>query len=104
MSSDTATGVGAPVRRREDFRLLRGQGEYSDDINLPGQVHAAMVRSPHAHASLDGVDAAAAAGMAGVLAVLTGDDYAADGYGDLGHGANPAGAVDWQNPAFVNRY
>jgi carbon-monoxide dehydrogenase large subunit len=40
------TGVGAPLRRREDQRLLRGRGEYSDDKNLPGQAHAAMVRSP----------------------------------------------------------
>ena len=103
MSSEAATGIGAPLRRREDSRLLRGQGEYSDDINLPGQLYAEMVRSPHAHATLEGVDASAAVDRPDVLAVLTGDDYSADGYGDLGHGANPAGAVDWQNPAFVNR-
>ena len=97
------TGVGAPLRRREDWRLLRGKGEYSDDINLAGQAHAAMVRSPHAHAEIRSIDVSAALAVPGVLAVLTGADYGADGIGDLGHVANPAGAEDWQTPAFVNR-
>ena len=44
------TGIGQPVRRREDLRLLTGTGRYSDDLNLPGQAYAVMVRSPHAHA------------------------------------------------------
>jgi carbon-monoxide dehydrogenase large subunit len=99
----TNTGVGAPLRRREDLRLLRGRGEYSDDTNLPGQLHAAMVRSPHAHAEIGDMETTEAAAMPGVVAVLTGADYVADGIGDLAHVANPAGAVDWQNPAFVNR-
>ena len=103
MIADTMDGVGAPVRRREDLRLLRGTGAYSDDINLPDQLYAAMVRSPHAHALLSGIDATAALKMSGVTAVLTGADYVADGIADIGHTANPAGAVDWQNPAFVNR-
>lgn len=104
MSSDTpATGVGAPVRRREDNRLLRGRGEYSDDINLPDQLHAEMVRSPHAHADILGVETSAASEVPGVVAVLTGTDYVADGIGDLCHVANPAGTEDWQNPSFVNR-
>ena len=104
MSPDgSPTGVGAPVRRREDQRLLRGRGEYSDDINLAGQLHAAMVRSPHAHAHLISVDTQAATSFPGVVAVLTGADFSADGIGDLGHGANPAGAEEWQQPAFVNR-
>ena len=46
----SGTGIGQPVRRREDLRLLTGAGRYSDDLNLPGQAYAAMVRSPHAHA------------------------------------------------------
>ncbi len=46
-----AHGIGQPVRRREDLRLITGQGRYSDDLNLPGQAHAAIVRSPHAHAA-----------------------------------------------------
>lgn len=104
MSPDrTATGVGAPVRRREDQRLLRGQGEYSDDLNLSGQLHAAMLRSPHAHADIRSIEVSAALSARDVVAVLTGVDYVADGIGDLCHGANPAGAEDWQNPAFVNR-
>jgi aerobic carbon-monoxide dehydrogenase large subunit len=104
MSPDgSQTGVGAPVRRREDQRLLRGRGEYTDDINLAGQLHAVMVRSPHAHANLKSVDTQAAASFPGVVAVLTGHDYSTDGIGDLGHGANPAGAEEWQQPAFVNR-
>jgi aerobic carbon-monoxide dehydrogenase large subunit len=102
MSPD-GTGVGAPVRRREDQRLLRGRGEYSDDINLSGQAHAAMVRSPHAHAEIRSIDVSAAMAAPGVLAVLTGADYSPDGIGDLGHGANPAGTEDWQQPAFINR-
>ena len=103
MTTDRTGGIGAPVRRREDLRLLQGEGAYSDDINLPGQLYAAMVRSPHAHALLGNIDPYAALGMAGVHAVLTGADYVADGIADIGHVANPAGAVDWQNPAFMNR-
>ena len=103
MTRSTDEGVGAPVRRREDLRLLRGRGAYSDDIDLPGQLYAAMVRSPHAHARLGGIDVAVARAAPGVRAVLTGADYEADGIADLAHVANPAGAEDWQNPAFVNR-
>src|SRR5580704_14252954 len=66
------TGIGQPVRRREDLRLLIGNGRYSDDVNLPGQAYAVMVRSPHAHALIRRIDAAAARAMPGVLAVLTG--------------------------------
>jgi carbon-monoxide dehydrogenase large subunit len=104
MSPDgVATGVGASVLRREDRRLLQGGGEYSDDINLPGQLHAVMVRAPHAHADIRSVDTSAATAVPNVMAVLTGADYIADGIGDIGHGANPAGTEDWQTPAFVNR-
>ena len=104
MSPDgsASTGVGAAVRRREDLRLLRGRGEYSDDLSLPGQVHAVMVRSPHAHARIGNIDTVAATDAPGVLAVLTGADYAADGLGDIAHGANPIDAVEWQRPSFVN--
>ena len=77
------TGIGASVRRKEDFRFLTGQGRYTDDINRPGQVHAYFVRSPHAHARIKGVDTAAAAQAPGVLAVFTGADMAADKVGSL---------------------
>ena len=54
--SPTSTGIGQPVRRREDLRLLTGRGRYSDDINVPGQAYAVMVRSPHAHARIRAID------------------------------------------------
>ena len=63
-------GVGQPVPRMEDPTLLRGQGRYTDDINLPGQAYAVMVRSRIAHGILKGIDTAAARAMPGVLAVL----------------------------------
>jgi carbon-monoxide dehydrogenase large subunit len=78
-----ATGIGAPVRRKEDQRFITGKGRYTDDLNRPGQAHAAFVRSPHAHAAIRGVDADAARAMPGVVAVLTGDDLAADKIGGL---------------------
>ncbi len=75
--------VGQPVTRTEDPRLLKGLGRYVDDIVLPGQVHAVIVRSPHAHARVRAIDALAARAAPGVIEVLTGEDYAADGLGDL---------------------
>jgi carbon-monoxide dehydrogenase large subunit len=75
--------IGTPVRRREDFRFITGQGTYTDDLNRPGQLHAAIVRSPHAHARIRGIDTAAAREAPGVAAVFTGGDMAADGVGGL---------------------
>src|SRR5947207_2593137 len=82
------TGIGQPVRRREDLRLLTGRGRYSDDVNLSGQAYAAMVRSPHAHALIRRVDTQAARAMPGVLAVLTAEDVTADGLKPLPNIAN----------------
>jgi carbon-monoxide dehydrogenase large subunit len=79
------TGIGQPVRRREDLRLLTGKGCYSDDFSFPGQAYAVMVRSPHAHALIRAVDTAAAAVAPGVLAVLTGQDLLADGLQAIPH-------------------
>src|SRR5216683_1584669 len=79
----SATGIGASVRRKEDQRFITGKGRYTDDINRPGQAHAYFVRSPHAHAKIKRIDAGAAAGMPGVLAVLTGAELAADKIGNL---------------------
>jgi carbon-monoxide dehydrogenase large subunit len=76
-------GIGAPVRRREDFRFITGRGNYTDDINRPGQLHAYILRSPHAHARILGVDAGAALSAPGVVAVFTGKDMAADNVGGL---------------------
>jgi len=66
------TGIGQPVRRREDFRFITGSGQYTDDINRPGQSYAVFVRSPHAHATIRKIDAAAASTAPGVLAIFTG--------------------------------
>ncbi len=53
-------GIGASLARKEDVRFLTGKGNYTDDINRPGQTYAYMVRSPHAHATINSVDIAAA--------------------------------------------
>jgi carbon-monoxide dehydrogenase large subunit len=79
--------IGQPVPRTEDPRLLRGHGRYVDDNNMINQAYAVMVRSPHAHAEIKGVDASAALAMPGVLAVLTGADYEADGLGNITGGS-----------------
>src|ERR671921_885821 len=79
----TGTGIGASVRRKEDQRFITGRGRYTDDLNRPGQAWAHFLRSPHAHAHIRSIDTAAVAGMPGVVAVLTGDDLAADKIGGL---------------------
>jgi len=78
-------GIGQTVRRKEDARLVTGRGNYSDDVNLPGQAYGAAVRSPHAHALIRSIDVAAARAMPGVLAVLTGQDALADGLTRIPH-------------------
>src|SRR5437762_7981692 len=75
--------IGDPLRRLEDARLLTGRGCYSDDFNLAGQVYAVVVRSPHAHAQITEIETEHARTMPGVLAVLTGADYVADGLGPM---------------------
>ncbi len=76
-------GIGQSVKRVEDFRLLTGQGLYTDDIAAEGAARAFILRSPYAHAKIKSVDTSAAAGMPGVLLVLTGADIEADGIGPL---------------------
>ena len=76
-------GIGQAVKRTEDQRLLTGTGKFVGDVNLPGQAHAYVLRSPEAHAEIQKIDAADARKRPGVLAVLTGDDLAADGVADL---------------------
>ena len=76
-------GIGARSLRKEDQRFITGKGRYTDDINQAGQAYAVFVRSPHAHATLVGVDKSSVADMPGVLAVLDGTDVAADGLGNL---------------------
>ncbi|HWV54087.1 xanthine dehydrogenase family protein molybdopterin-binding subunit [Pseudorhodoplanes sp.] len=72
-------GVGQPVPRTEDPTLVQGKGHYTDDIALPGQAYAAIVRSPHAHGVLNGIDTSEAATMPGVLGIYTAQDLAAYG-------------------------
>jgi carbon-monoxide dehydrogenase large subunit len=72
-------GIGAPVRRKEDMRLVTGAGCFSDDVNLPRQARAFVLRSVHAHARITAIDVTRALALKGVLAVLTGADYQADG-------------------------
>ncbi|MBW8271139.1 xanthine dehydrogenase family protein molybdopterin-binding subunit [Caldovatus aquaticus] len=76
-------GIGQPVPRNEDPVLLRGEGRYTDDLSLPGQAYGYVVRSPYAHGVIRGIDTDAARAMPGVLAVFTGADLAAAGYGPL---------------------
>ncbi|HWM88726.1 MAG TPA: xanthine dehydrogenase family protein molybdopterin-binding subunit [Kofleriaceae bacterium] len=78
-----SAGIGASVKRREDRRFLTGKGQYTDDIQLPGQTYAHFLRSHHASARIASIDTAAALKAPGVLAVLTGDDVAADGLGGI---------------------
>ncbi|MCW6510764.1 xanthine dehydrogenase family protein molybdopterin-binding subunit [Lichenifustis flavocetrariae] len=79
----SATGIGASVRRKEDFRFITGKGHYTDDINRPGQAYAYFVRSPHAHAKINRIDKAEAERAPGVVAIFTGEDIAADKIGGL---------------------
>ena len=72
-------GIGAPLRRVEDRRFLTGRGRFVADIDLPGALACALVRSPHAHAAIRRIDTAAALASSGVIAVLTGADMATDG-------------------------
>ncbi|HYO13408.1 MAG TPA: xanthine dehydrogenase family protein molybdopterin-binding subunit [Thermoanaerobaculia bacterium] len=76
-------GMGASVARREDRRFLLGKARYTDDIVLPGQTWGVFVRSPYAHAAIRSINVSQAAAAPGVLAVLTGDDVAADGLGGI---------------------
>src|SRR3954467_4661662 len=77
------SAIGQPVRRREDYRFLTGQGTYTDDINRPGQLYAFILRSPHANARINAIDTGAAESAPGVVAVFTGKDLEAEGIGGL---------------------
>ena len=83
MSDLSEQGIGKPVRRKEDFRFITGNGHYTDDINRPRQTHAYFLRSPHAHARIRGIDTSAAQAAPGIVAIFTGKDIAADKLGGL---------------------
>jgi len=94
--------IGRPLPRFEDLRLVRGAGNFTDDVSLPGQAFAIFVRAPHAHARIVSIDTSAARGSPGVLAVLTGADYVADGYVGVAHMPNPADANDVKIHTFTS--
>ncbi|MDF3832962.1 xanthine dehydrogenase family protein molybdopterin-binding subunit [Cupriavidus basilensis] len=75
--------IGAPVKRKEDYRFLTGNGQYTDDIVLPQQSYGYFLRSPHAHARIASIDKTEALASPGVIAIFTGDDVAADKVGGL---------------------
>ena len=76
-------GIGQPIKRFEDQRLLKGEGRFHNDVNLLGQTHAVIVRSTHAHARIRSLDTAGALAAPGVVAVFTGADVARDGLGTM---------------------
>ena len=75
--------IGARIQRKEDYRFLTGAGQYTDDVALPGQAHAAFVRSPHAHAVLKNISLEKARKAPGVIGIFTGADLAAAKVGGL---------------------
>jgi aerobic carbon-monoxide dehydrogenase large subunit len=97
----SATGIGASVKRKEDFRFLTGQGAYTDDINRPGQVYAYILRSTEAHATIKSLDVSAAQAASGGVAVFTGEDMSADGVGGVpcGWGVNNKDGSAMAEPA-----
>ena len=76
-------GIGQPVRRSEDPKFLKGQGRYTDDVELPNAARGYFLRSPLAHAELKSIDTTAASQAPGVIGIVTGEDLKADGIGDL---------------------
>lgn len=76
-------GIGQPVTRKEDPKFLTGRGRYVDDIVLANMAHGYVLRSIHANATINSIDTTAASAAPGVIGVLTGDDYAADGLGSI---------------------
>ena len=95
--------IGQPLPRREDRRLITGQGKYSDDFNLQNQCYAQFLRSPYAHAAIERIDVSDALLLPGVIAILTGDDWRADGHGNIPHVADPADGCDPSFKTFAGR-
>ena len=95
--------IGEPLPRKEDFRLLTGNGRFSDDFQLDGQLHAAMVRSPHAHAVIQTISTEGAMAAPGVLGVFTGADCAADGLSPIDHTPMPSTKFDMKLTAPAGR-
>src|SRR5499433_4267965 len=86
--------IGRPIVRKEDARLTTGRGRFSDDFSVDGQAYAVMLRSPHAHARILGIDARRAKAMPGVVGVFTGADCLADGLVAIPHDPLPKTKYD----------
>ena len=95
--------VGQPVTRTEDPRMLRGEGQFIDDTQYSNMAHACLVRSPHPHALIRSIDAAAALAAPGVRLVMTGADWAASGCADLPTATGPKHRPDG-SPMYRPRY
>ena len=95
--------IGKPLARKEDARLLTGQGRFSADVHLAGELHAAMVRSPHAHARIRRIATAPALAHRGVIAVFTSADCRADGLRPIDHTPMPATRYDMKLNAPLGR-
>ncbi len=93
--------IGKSMKRVEDPRFIQGKGKYVANLQIPGMLHAAIVRSPHAHAKINSIDASAALAMPGVVGVYTGADLAADGVGGLPCGFNPPGIKTAPHPVLA---
>jgi len=83
MSDAANEGIGKPVRRKEDFRFITGNGHYTDDISRPRQTYAYFLRSPHAHARIRSIETSDAERAPGVVAIFTGKHVASDVLGGL---------------------
>ncbi|MCH7929567.1 MAG: xanthine dehydrogenase family protein molybdopterin-binding subunit, partial [Proteobacteria bacterium] len=79
----TRVEIGQAVRRQEDFRFLTGRGRYIDDIDMEGQARGVVLRSSHAHAVINSIDVADALEAPGVLLIVTGRDWIAEGFGPM---------------------
>jgi len=92
--------IGKSIERIEDDRLIRGQGQYTDDIKIQNQAYAIFVRSQHAHARINSIDSSQAINYPGVLGVFTAEDYLSAGYKGIQHTPNPADAIESSKPSF----
>jgi len=96
--------IGSSPKRKEDARFITGKGRYTDDINLPGQLYAGFVRSPHANATITSIDSSAALAIPGVHAVLTGEDMKAAGVNPIPPGwLHPGIKISEFRPLAVGR-
>jgi aerobic carbon-monoxide dehydrogenase large subunit len=94
LANSSFRSIGKPIPRKEDERLVAGRGLFSDDFSVEGQGYAVMLRSPHAHARIRGIDAVQAKAMPGVLGVFTGVDCLADGLASIPHDPLPKTKYD----------